>query len=171
MKQLPFITLILFFIIGCNNQSKDQPKEKAQIDAGKLKTYEVIADTIINDIVIKNPNNDEWTDFCLRKLDKASFVDYIFEAVYAEELTPYDFFDETVLTIDDIQKLENNPEFDRNKIAKVQYEEAWYYDKQNNTMIKKVHSIMLAYEIYNSQGEIKGYKPAFKVYFNNESIQ
>jgi hypothetical protein len=25
----------------------------------------------------------------------------------------------------------------------------------------------VAYEIYNNQGEIKGYKPAFKVYFND----
>ena len=167
MKQLSFIAVLLFIFFGCDNQ----PKETFQMEADQPENYEVIADTIINYVIIKNPDNDEWTTYCLRKLDKNSLVNYIFDAVYAEELTPYDFFSETVLTIKDIKELEKDSEFDRNNIAKVQYEEAWYYNKQKNTMIKKVHSIMLAYEIYDNFGEIKGYKPAFKVYFNNESTQ
>ncbi|MDY6800207.1 MAG: hypothetical protein SVU94_03175 [Bacteroidota bacterium] len=162
MKNLSFILVILIILFGCDNQ----PKETVQLKSVEIENFEIIADTIINDVIIKNPDNNEWTDFCLRKLDKTSLVDQIFNAVYSGELTPYDFFNDSILTIEDIKELEKNPEFDRNNIAKVQFEEAWYYNNQNNNMIKKVHSIMLAYEIYNNQGEIKGYKPAFKVYFN-----
>ncbi|MGC9373988.1 MAG: hypothetical protein ACP5DQ_02975 [Bacteroidales bacterium] len=163
MKNLFFISLILIMFFGCDKQSK----ETVQVKFEGFENFEIIADTIINDVIIKNPDNNEWTDFCLRKLDKTSLVNHIFNAVYSGELTPYDFFNDSILTIEDIKELEKNPEFDRNNIAKVQYEEAWYYNNEKNIMIKKVHSIMLAYEIYNNQGEIKGYKPAFKVYFND----
>ncbi|MEE4197410.1 MAG: hypothetical protein V2I54_07180 [Bacteroidales bacterium] len=167
MKKLSIVTLFIIIITGC----EPQPKEITQVKTGPMENYEVIADTIINDVLIKNPGDDEWIDYCLRRLDKTSLVDYIFNSVYEEDLIPHDFFNDRVLTIDDIKAMEKNPEFDRNNIAKVQYEEAWYYNKKKHSMIKKVHSIMLAYEIYNNQGEIKGYKPAFKVYFNHESIQ
>jgi hypothetical protein len=161
---LLIITLALAFW-GCNNETDKSTEPKSVL----IENFEIIADTIINDVIIKNPDNDEWTDFTLRKLDKTSLVNHIFDAVYEKKLIPYDFFNNTPLTIDDIRNLEKDPEFSRENIAKVQYEEAWYYNKEDNTMIKKVHSIMLAYEIYNNQGGIKGYKPAFKVYFNDQS--
>jgi len=91
-------------------------------------------------------------------------VNEIFDLVYEGKLTPYEFFSETPLTIEDIKQLERDPEFSRDKIAKVQFEEGWYFDPVSLKMTKRVHSIMLAFEIYNNQGEIKGYKPAFKVY-------
>lgn len=153
--------LSVFAFAGCDSEQK-RPQT---VDVENTSSYISIADTIITDALILNPNDDEWTDYTLRKLDKKTLVNEIFESVYQEELIPYEFFHNEPLTIDDIKDLEKDPEFSRDKIAKVQFEEAWYYDSANQKMIKKVHSIMLAYEIYNLQGEIKGYKPAFKVYF------
>ena len=164
MKNLLLITIILYVLTGCS----DEPKQIVKADFDDIENYEIIADTIITDVVIKNPDNNEWTDYCLRKLDKTELVNHIFNAVYEGKLIPYDFFNNTPLTIDDIKNLEKDPEFNRDNIAKVQYEEAWHYNAQNQTMIKKVHSIMFAFEIYTSEGEIKGYKPAFKVYFDDQ---
>lgn len=164
MKKLILITITLFILTGCSNE----PKKVNKANFGNVENYEIIADTIINDVVIKNPDNDEWTDFTLRNLEKSKLINHIFNDIYDGKLIPYDFFNNTPLTTDDIKNLEKDPEFNRDNIAKVQYEEAWYYNVQNQTMIKKVHSIMFAYEIYNAEGEIKGYKPAFKVYFRNE---
>lgn len=130
-----------------------------------IENFISIADTIISDVLILNPNEDEWTDYCLRNLDKDVLVNEIFKSVYAGDLKPFEFFHNTPLNIEDVKALEKDPDFSRDKIAKVQFEEAWYYDPDAQKMIKKVHSIMLAYEIYNSLGEIRGYKPAFKVYF------
>ena len=160
-SKLLFCSLVMFITIAACNIDKHEIKT---VKIGSEENFLVLADTIIDDIVILNPNNDEWTDYSLRNLNKKTLVNEIFRSVYEEELVAYEFFHTKVLSIEDIKKLEDDPAFSRDKIAKVQFEEAWYYDPINQTMVKKVHSIMLAYEIYNSLGEIKGYKPAFKVY-------
>ncbi len=160
-NNIKWVLILYIGITSCNFSQKNPQVVDLNSDA----TFTTISDTIINDVVIKNPDGDEWTDYCLRNLDKETLVDEIFKAVYDGELTPYEFFHNTPLSIDDIKELEKDPDFSRELIAKVQFEEAWYYDKKNQKMMKKVHSIMLAYEIYNSLGEIRGYKPAFKVYF------
>lgn len=159
-KTLQLLIILLVFTFGCNLKQK----ENQAIQFGNEENYIVIADTIINDVVVKNPNQDEWTDICLRNLDKKMLVDEIFKSVYSGKLIPHEFFNNEVLSINDIKALEDDPDFNRDLIAKVQFEEAWYFDPESQKMIKKVHSIMLAYEIYNSLGEIRGYKPAFKVY-------
>lgn len=163
MKSLiQIIGIAIIFLSACN-LNREKPQE---VSIGDNSEYLVIADTIITDVVILNQTEDEWTEYTLRKLNNKTLVDKIFKAVYAGKLQPYDFFNGTPLTKKDIRKLERKPEFDRDNIGKVQFEEAWYYDTKNQMMVKKVHSIMLAYEFYNSSGEFKGYKPAFKIYFN-----
>lgn len=162
IKSFCWIIILSIITFGCNLNQKEHQK----IPLGTEKEFIIIADTIIDDVVIKNPNKDEWVDFCLKNLDKKTMVDEIFKLVYSGKLIPYEFFQDTALSIDDIEKLESDPDFSRDMIAKVQFEEAWYFDPTNQKMIKKVHSIMLAYEIYNSLGEIRGYKPAFKIYLN-----
>lgn len=164
MKKLILITVTFLILTGCS----DEPKQTVKANFGDIENYEIIADTIITDVVIKNPDNDEWTDYCLRTLNKTELVNHIFNAVYEGKLTPYNYFNNIPLTINDIKNLEKDPEFNRNNIAKVQYQEAWHYNVQKQTMIKKVHSIMFAFEVYNNEGEIKGYKPAFKVYFDDQ---
>jgi len=159
LKLTYLISILLLFIYSCQQNSD----KKINI-SNKTEEYLVIADTIINDIMLKAAENDEWAEYSLRKLDKLRLVNEIFDLVYEGKLTPYEFFSETPLTIEDIKQLERDPEFSRDKIAKVQFEEGWYFDPVSLKMTKRVHSIMLAFEIYNNQGEIKGYKPAFKVY-------
>lgn len=163
IKSIIGLCIILMIAISC---SKEQKKTEL-VNLGDENNYIVIADTIINDVIIKNPDNDEWVDYSLRNLKKEVLVNKIFDSVYEGKLIPYEFFNNTQLSIKDIKALENNLDFRRDKIAKVQFEEAWYYDMESQKMVKKVHSIMFAYEIYNSSGEIKGYKPAFKVYFSD----
>jgi len=155
-----WVFIISVITAGCNMKQN----EPQVVNTGNENNFIVIADTIVNDVIILNPDNDEWTDYCLRNLDKKTLVNEIFKSVYEGNLIPYDFFQNEILSIEDIKALENDSTFSRNKIARVQFEEAWHYDSVNQKMVKKVHSIMLAYEVYDSFGEIKGYKPAFKVY-------
>ncbi len=159
-KIIQLVFIISVITVGCNLKQK----EPQVVNLGGDENFIVIADTIVNDVIILNPDNDEWTDYCLRNLDKKTLVNEIFISVYEGKLIPYEFFQNEILSIEDIKALENDSTFSRNKIARVQFEEAWHYDTVNQKMVKKVHSIMLAYEVYNLFGEIKGYKPAFKVY-------
>lgn len=154
---LIFLCLVIFS--GC----KKQVKETVSV-FNTMEEFTVLADTIITDAVIKNPADDEWTDYTLRHLDRKALVNNLFEAVYSKKLVPYDFFNNTELTIEQIKEIESDPDYSRDKIGKVQFEEKWFYDAKSNTMLKKVHSIMLAFELYNTEGEVKGYKPVFKVY-------
>jgi len=157
--KLLVISITGLMIYACNHQQKEQV-----VLFDSAETFIVIADTIITDVVIKNPTDDEWVDYALRNLDRKILVDKIFDAVYSKQLEPFDFFNDTPLTIEQVREIETDPDFSRDIISKVQFEEKWYYDAENNIMIKKVHSIMLAYELYNAEGEIKGYKPTFKVF-------
>jgi len=161
IKYIVFSIILSGVFFACNQHEIEIKK----VDIGREINYSVFADTIINDVLILNPDSSEWTDYCLRNLKKDVLVEEIFNSVYSGKLVPYDFFKDIPLEINDIQSLENDPEFSRDRIAKVQFEEAWFFDTENQIMVKKVHSIMLAYEVYNLEGEIKGYKPAFKVYF------
>lgn len=160
IKYIIYACILSIAIVACNlNQQKPQ-----FVNLGDEENYIVLADTLVNDVVILNPDNNEWTEYCLRNLNKKTLVNEIFKAVYEGELAPYEFFNNKSFSIEDIKTLENDPEFSRDNIAKVQFEEAWYFDAKNQKMVKKVHSIMLAYEIYDLNREVKGYKPAFKVY-------
>lgn len=161
IKYILFSIILFGVFFSCNQKDIEIKK----VDIGKENNYSVFADTIVNDVLIQNPDGSEWTDYCLRNLNKDVLVEEIFKSVYNGNLVPYEFFQDIPLEISDIKTLENDPEFSRNRIAKVQFEEAWFFDTENQIMVKKVYSIMLAYEVYNLEGEIKGYKPAFKVYF------
>ncbi len=160
-KYILFSVILSGVFFSCNQKDIEVKK----VDIGRENNFSVIADTIINDVLIQNPDSNEWTDYCLRNLKKDVLVEEIFNSIYNGKLVPYEFFQDVPLEINDIKSLENDPEFSRDRIAKVQFEEAWFFDTENHIMVKKVYSIMLAYEVYNQEGEIKGYKPAFKVYF------
>jgi hypothetical protein len=161
IKYILFSIFLGFIIYSCTQKEIEVKK----VDIGTENNYSVFADTIVNDVLIQNPDSSEWTDYCLRNLNKKFLVDEIFNSVYSGKLIPYEFFQDIPLEINDIKSLEKDPEFKRDRMAKVQFEEAWFFDTENQIMVKKVHSIMLAYEVYNLEGEVKGYKPAFKVYF------
>jgi hypothetical protein len=153
-----------FVISGCGSDSTGQkeifsPREKT--DAS------MVADTVIYDVVIKNPNaDDHWTEECLSHLDRRGLVDMVFDAVYRNELIPYDYITNRELTVKDIKSLEDDPEFNRENIGKIQFNEEWYFDRVNLRMEKRVNSISLGYEVFDVNGSLRGYKPAFMVRLN-----
>lgn len=170
LKLTAALIIATSFFVSCNiitDNNQDQTQSKTSIDKVDA-SYSTIADTIVTDVVIKNPNHDEWTDYCLRNLNKDELVDQLFKLVYDGKLIPYDFFSESQMSIEEVKQIEKEEEFERYKVAKVQFEEAWYLDAINQKMMKQVISIMLAYEIYDAEGNVKGYKPVFKVYFNDK---
>lgn len=162
MMKKYFLLFILITILVCCKEMNNENKVSTKPE------MEVIADTIIYDVLLKNPDpTDEWTQYRLQSFKLDQLVDYVFDGVYSGQLKPIDFFSEQDLNIKDIKLLEKEEEFSRDKIARAQFEEIWYYNKKKHIMQKHVHSIMLAYEVYNREGKIKGYKPAFKVYLNH----
>lgn len=167
------IALIIIATIGCNKTKREKHEafeQEATISDTLTNTYTVLADTISYGVVVRNKDTtDKWQKKWLKNLKLERFTDHLFQKIYSGKITPYSYFNEESLTIQDIKKLEEQEEFARDKIGKIQFKEIWYFDPDNMKMVKKVYSAMLAYETYNSDGSFRGYKPAFKVYFDQSS--
>lgn len=154
---------MLVAVISCNRQQKE-PSGKASNAQPVTGTGIRIANPIIYDAVIKNPDpDDKWGDEELKNFDKKKLVDMIFKAVYDKKITAYNYHTDEPMSIEDIKALENSGDFDRSKIGKIQFIEDWYFDPESMVMTKKVKSIMIAYEVYNQFDELRGYKAAFRI--------
>lgn len=65
-----------------------------------------------------------------------------------------------------MKKLEKENEFKRDRFAQIQFKEEWLFDEKDFRMEKRITSIILGYELYDSNHRVKGYTAAFKVYLN-----
>lgn len=125
---------------------------------------ELVADTIIYSVVIKNTDpSDHWTTECLSHLDRNKLVDQLFESVYKHHAQAYNYLTDTPMSVGEIKAIEEQEDFAREKVGKLQFWESWHYDEKTQSMNKRVHAILVAYEITNDQGELLGYKAAFYI--------
>jgi hypothetical protein len=166
------INLIILCLILSYSSCKEGRQEQQQnykADEYKIDTMmkNLIADTIIYDVIIKNPDpSDEWTEKCLAGFNKDRFIDQLFNAVYDKNAFAYDFFSGEKITPRVLKRIERSRDFSREKIGKIQFSESWYYDSLNLVMQKRIISLVLGYELYGDNGEIIGYKPVFKIDLN-----
>jgi hypothetical protein len=124
----------------------------------------MISDTIIYDVIIKNPNPDDaWTEECLKNLDQSGFMDSLFNLVYSKQAIAYDFYTHKPLKVTDIKRMESEDDFSRSNIGKIQFTEKWYFDGPTQQLQKEVISIVLGHELYTEEGLVRGYKPVFKL--------
>lgn len=161
-SQLLFCSILLLGLSCKNEPSKiNVTRSTVAFDSLKLKCY---ADTIVCDMVVKNSDKeDKWMNECLGRLKRDELIENIFEDIYNNKLIAYDYTTQKALTIKEIRKIETTSAYNRDIIGKFQFREAWYYDKQHHTFIKKVHSIIFGYEVYDESKNVRGYKPLFKV--------
>ena len=151
--------------MSCNKQpaSTNISKTVVALDSLKFKCY---ADTIVCDMVVRNADKeDKWKEECLGRLQRVALIDSIFEDIYNGKLIAYDFRTNQKLTIDEAKKLEKASGYTRDDIGKFLFREAWYYDRIHHSFIKKVHSIVFGYEIYDENISVWKYRPLFKVEF------
>ncbi|SRR6056297_728037 len=160
---IPMVTILS----NCTDPEKKDIGNKIQISPPDSirQNFSLIADTINYGVVVHNrDSSNRWLEKSLSGFERKDFIKRIFQAIYDKEIQPYDYFTGEALSVRDIKKLEKDPEFKRSRIGKIQFLERWYIDTTSLSMVKKVHSIMFAYEIYREDGTFRGYKPAFKVF-------
>ncbi len=142
---------------------KVSAQETGQISDSMKGTY-LFADSIIYDVIIKNTEPvNQWKKECLKGLNKKVFLNKLFKNIYNSTFKVYDFSSNTRLSVEEVKAIETDEEYKRENIGKMQFMEDWYYDFSTGTMYKKIHSVILGYETYNPSGEVKGYKPLFKI--------
>ena len=185
MKTISLLLMSIIFLTtinSCNQSSKDSNNELndsvAEISIPEVKTGSfyapdidkgnaiILADTIIYDVELKNNDVDnEWKEECLKYVNRKAITNIIFNAIYNGKLDAYNYNDEiTPITIDDLKALEK--EYSRDRITKMQFKEEWFFDEENLVFGKKVIAIMLAYEVYDAGGKVRGHTAGLVVYLN-----
>ena len=157
---MPIVLLLLAF--AC--RKPDHPAEVGDsLIAADTAAGMVVADTIIYEVIIHNPNpEDPWAVHCLKGLNHSLFVDNIFTMVYSGKLTPYNHETREKLTPVQVQKMETAEGYNRDNIGMIQFTEVWYMNPVKGTMTKKVLSMVLGYNYYTPDGE-RFHKALFRV--------
>lgn len=166
MRSVFFILISVFLFTGCKDD-KVKTTNPMQNSSRKVEAGTLLADPITYDVVIRNPDPDDaWTTERLEELDLKKLVKIVFQSVEDGKATAYNYHTGERMSITDIKNLEQTDEFDKSKIGKIQFIEDWYFNEDLLIMNKKVKSIMLAYEVYDQFGKIRGYKAGFRVDLN-----
>lgn len=151
--------LLCTVILGwaCHHPEKD-----------KLPSGELFGKIIYDTYIINRDSTDSWGDECLSNFKRKALIDKVFDAVYHERITPYDYFTGEKLSPQQIKEMESAGTFSRNNISKIQFEERWIWDNEKVIMQKQLISMTVAYEVFDNAGKSRGQKPIFKLIFRQE---
>ena len=112
----------------------------------------------------KNPDPlDEWTEKCLGGLKREEMVDFIFDGLYDDRFKAYDIFNDKLIPARTIKKMEEDGEFTRDQVSKIQFVEDWYVDPGSYAWSKRVTEVRLGLEHVDGFGMHMGHNPLFKV--------
>ncbi len=165
------ITLTIFSLLlttGCINKEKSENDNKSFAISGVLSDEALLADTITYPVTIFNFDpTDDWSEQRLRNVQRQKLVEEVFNAIYSKTLTVYHYYSDEPLSINDIRELEASPDFSRDRIEEIQFVETWHFSPELKQFQKKVHSIVLAYALYNDDGSRRGLKAAFRIKLND----
>jgi hypothetical protein len=165
------VSLFVFFsflIFYCCTTSHFKEKQASSLPYPDSIYGSLVADTIIYDVLIHTTNpNDQWAQHYLQSVNQRMLIDSLFNLVYDGKVIAYDFFEKKPLSIKAIKKLEEEPGYSRDHIGKIQFTEKWYFDASSVHFRKEVISIVLGYDLFDNEGNIRGHKPVFKLNLNH----
>ena len=164
MKQNTIIwisPLLIFMAFSCK-QHEQNPNVTINESENAVTTF---ADSIKYDVIIKpTDSEDAWEVERLQNFKQNSFIDYIFEQLYAGNFSAFDYETHKVLSIQEVKKIESAADFNRQNIGKIQFNEKWYIDS-TGMLNKKINFLTLGIESYSNQKTFLGYKALFIVKF------
>lgn len=178
MKKYLVLFTVILSLFACNDNSEKTQKAETSLNKKVLdpdsllpnnkKSMYQVADTLFYTALLKAGTEEEalYMDDWVKNLKLKEFTGLIFEAVYSGRLTAYSYAGEEPMSIEEVKALEE--ENRDNAIAKLLFEEAWYFDEENLRLYKEVRSIMLAYERKDSEGKVRGYKSGIKIFMGNK---
>jgi len=152
--------VLVIGLMSCSGKQEPEDVQSSTVQKGSLQ----VADQIIYDVVIKNHDpEDNWTEECLAGLNRQELVDFIFTGLYEEQFKAFDIFNDDPIPTRKIRKMEEDGEFTRDQVSKIQFVEGWYIDQELYTMTKRVTEVRLGIEHFDGFGMHMGHNPLFKV--------
>lgn len=167
LKHILYIFLVVLLFACKPRVEVSEMRETIKVsDSIQGQFLDIVADSIIYDVIVKNPSSDDaWTAECLKNLNRKKLIDMIFENIYKEKITAFDYSTNKKLNPKEVKNIEKEESFKRENIGKLQFTETWILDSVNFSIYKKVTDVTLGYEYYDSEGKLFGYSPLFKVRF------
>ncbi len=181
-SNLLIISLLLF---SCGAEKTEKDEESSLVDSTQTeKKHEaqiipyinteindssayIVAKKISYPVTVKPTSKmDDWEKECIKDIDKKTFVDIIFKGVKTKRLKAYNYITDEELSSAELQEMEKK--YSRRDIGKIQFEEEWFFDNKELIMIKRIKSVMLAYENKTEDGEVRSYTAGIKVYLNSK---
>lgn len=156
-----FIALLL--LLGSCKQ------EKAIVNADKKDLSDqgttLVAKDIIYDVLVQAEIDDPWEHEKVAGYKGETMINKLFADIYEGRFKVTDYFSGEVLSANGLKKMENMPEFSRDRIGKIQFTEDWYYNDSTMQVDKIIRSMVPGYrKDPDDLGRI-GYLAGFKIEF------
>lgn len=161
-KTVLYLVVLLFLFISCQSESGKSNQPDSPTNSGI-----VVADTILYPVDIINlDTTNTWASSRLRNLEHQKLIDLLFEAVYEGNAEAQDYYSRQPIPAEELKKMEATGKFDRTQAAQLQFEETWRVDPQEGTMTKSIQSVLLAWPVFDSQGNFQAYQAGFVISLN-----
>ena len=184
MKHLSVLIVILsalFLMAACGNH-ENSGNENASI----------ITEKIEYPVFIKDPYGDNQADWWKENIEtskRLEFVQTLFDWAYSGEVKAYDYLTNKPLTVEQVKAIGNEPDtltiiqsfppyeekdtilqnkIDLHLIHKLKFMEEWRFNLKDHSIQKTVIGIAPTLTVYADSMEIKGYRPLFWIYFDEE---
>ncbi len=172
IKSLLFIIISMLIITSCNNNETELIPVTSKIQY---------------DVYIESPNPDyDWWISNIPGPQRDDLVNWIFEMAYNGKLEAFDYYNQP-LTPGEVKNIGFDTvymtlmrtaepyemydtmvvySFERSDVVKVRFLEEWYYDDNQESIIKKVLAVAPVLEKYDEAGDFIANQPLFWLYFD-----
>jgi len=156
---------LLIFIAVVSSCKTDRQKETRPVR--NIETGYEIADTIIYPVdVINLDSTDSWAATRLKRLQHKELTDLFFQAIYNGDARALDYYSREQISIAELKEMEESGKLNKDEMAQLQFEESWHFNPEEAIMTKEVHSILLAWPVYDNQGVFQAYKAGLVLELN-----
>ncbi len=146
---------------AANPAEAESPAGSAN-SAGSVRLW---ADQVESGINLTVP--EDWTpeDFntIYKNINRKAIYSDIVDAVLTGKQKAYDFFNDSVLTLDNVKSILAKPNHGANDISLIRIREKLSFDKENFKLQTEPNCLIL-YVNHLSNGELHGYEPLFYVH-------
>lgn len=164
MKHIFFAIFVVFALSSCGGETVQAPSD-ALAGGDAFDVPEPGGNEIVYNVYLKPQDlRDPYAPELYAGFDRAAFVDSLFAAIYYNGAEVTDMSG-NALSIDDIKQREvEDPKYSRDKVACVQFREAWAFSPTAKTMRKSVKSMLVGYEVVEDS-MIVTLRPGFVFHF------
>lgn len=161
MKTNLFLSIaVATLLASCSREQNTQNETDKTISPFEI----LMADTITYNLDIKNADSDDYySAMFLERLNRNALLTSLVNDVLTGKLNAYDYFTGKKLSANEIKDILKQDDFKNDNFAQLQFQEKWTYNQSTQQLIKKVYSVVLGFEFRDDEGNLKGYKPAFKI--------